>query len=113
VLADRAADQPNISLQDITALKALKNPPDVIKRIFDCVLLLRWACPVMPLAEWSQLHLVMHCGSLALVELQAGSWCHSLFVLSLLVCLSYAVCGGHQPAARCLASYLSSTGTCP
>lgn len=27
--------------QDIGALKALKNPPDVIKRIFDCVLLLR------------------------------------------------------------------------
>jgi len=30
-----------LSLQDIGALKALKNPPDVIKRIFDCVLLLR------------------------------------------------------------------------
>lgn len=28
--------------QDITSLKALRNPPDVIKRIFDCVLLLRW-----------------------------------------------------------------------
>lgn len=33
----------SISPKDITALKALKNPPDVIKRIFDCVLLLRYA----------------------------------------------------------------------
>jgi hypothetical protein len=33
----------SITPKDITALKALKNPPDVIKRIFDCVLLLRWA----------------------------------------------------------------------
>eukprot|EP00887_Chlorella_sp_A99_P001633 scaffold8.g1633.t1 len=32
----------SITPKDITALKALKNPPDVIKRIFDCVLLLRW-----------------------------------------------------------------------
>ncbi|KAJ9508838.1 hypothetical protein QJQ45_028152, partial [Haematococcus lacustris] len=31
----------SISSKDITSLKALKNPPDVIKRIFDCVLLLR------------------------------------------------------------------------
>lgn len=31
----------SISPKDITSLKALKNPPDVIKRIFDCVLLLR------------------------------------------------------------------------
>ena len=31
----------SITPKDITALKALKNPPDVIKRIFDCVLLLR------------------------------------------------------------------------
>jgi hypothetical protein len=31
----------SLPLQDITSLKALKNPPDVIKRIFDCVLLLR------------------------------------------------------------------------
>lgn len=32
----------SITPKDINALKALKNPPDVIKRIFDCVLLLRW-----------------------------------------------------------------------
>ena len=31
----------SITPKDIGALKALKNPPDVIKRIFDCVLLLR------------------------------------------------------------------------
>lgn len=32
----------SISPKDIQGLKALKNPPDVIKRIFDCVLLLRY-----------------------------------------------------------------------
>lgn len=31
----------SITPKDINGLKALKNPPDVIKRIFDCVLLLR------------------------------------------------------------------------
>lgn len=31
----------SITPKDITALKALKNPPDIVKRIFDCVLLLR------------------------------------------------------------------------
>ncbi|KAI3432720.1 hypothetical protein D9Q98_004263 [Chlorella vulgaris] len=31
----------SITPKDITSLKALRNPPDVIKRIFDCVLLLR------------------------------------------------------------------------
>ncbi|PSC73956.1 flagellar outer dynein arm heavy chain gamma [Micractinium conductrix] len=31
----------SITPKDIGSLKALKNPPDVIKRIFDCVLLLR------------------------------------------------------------------------
>lgn len=31
----------SITSKDITALKALKNPPDIVKRIFDCVLLLR------------------------------------------------------------------------
>jgi dynein heavy chain, axonemal len=31
----------SITPRDINALKALKNPPDVIKRIFDTVLLLR------------------------------------------------------------------------
>lgn len=34
----------SISPKDITSLKALKNPPDIIKRIFDCVLLLRYWC---------------------------------------------------------------------
>ena len=33
----------SITPRDITALKALKNPPDVVKRIFDAVLLLRCA----------------------------------------------------------------------
>ena len=28
-------------LKDINSLKALKSPPDIVKRIFDCVLLLR------------------------------------------------------------------------
>jgi Microtubule-binding stalk of dynein motor len=31
----------SITPKDIVGLKALKNPPDVVKRIFDCVLLLR------------------------------------------------------------------------
>lgn len=31
----------SISPKDITSLKALKNPPDIVKRIFDCVLILR------------------------------------------------------------------------
>jgi dynein heavy chain, axonemal len=49
--ADLAAAQPaleaalaalnSITSKDIVSLKALKSPPDVIKRIFDCVLLLR------------------------------------------------------------------------
>ena len=34
----------SITPKDISGLKALKNPPDVVKRIFDCVLLLRCAC---------------------------------------------------------------------
>ena len=33
----------SITPKDISGLKALKNPPDVVKRIFDCVLLLRCA----------------------------------------------------------------------
>ena len=33
----------SITQKDIVGLKALKNPPDIVKRIFDCVLLLRWA----------------------------------------------------------------------
>ena len=33
----------SITPKDIGALKALKNPPDVVKRIFDCVLVLRCA----------------------------------------------------------------------
>lgn len=32
----------SIKEKDIQGLKALKNPPDVIKRIFDCVLMLRY-----------------------------------------------------------------------
>ncbi len=32
----------SIKPADITSLKALKNPPDVVKRIFDCVLLLKF-----------------------------------------------------------------------
>ena len=32
----------SIMPKDITSLKALKNPPDVVKRIFDAVLLLRF-----------------------------------------------------------------------
>jgi dynein heavy chain, axonemal len=31
----------SITSKDIGQLKALKNPPDIVKRIFDCVLLLR------------------------------------------------------------------------
>lgn len=31
----------SIAQKDITSLKSLKNPPDVVKRIFDCVLILR------------------------------------------------------------------------
>ena len=31
----------SITSKDIGSLKALKNPPDIVKRIFDCVLLLR------------------------------------------------------------------------
>lgn len=31
----------SITPKDIGALKALKNPPDIVKRIFDCVILLR------------------------------------------------------------------------
>lgn len=32
----------SIASKDIVALKALRNPPDVIKRILDCVLILRY-----------------------------------------------------------------------
>jgi len=32
----------SITPKDIASLKALKNPPDIVKRIFDCVLLLRY-----------------------------------------------------------------------
>lgn len=41
----------SITPKDIVALKALKNPPDIVKRIFDCVLLLRCAacrCNLQP-----------------------------------------------------------------
>ena len=33
----------SITPKDIASLKALKNPPDIVKRIFDCVLLLRYS----------------------------------------------------------------------
>ena len=33
----------SITPKDITSLKALKSPPDIVRRIFDCVLLLRCA----------------------------------------------------------------------
>lgn len=32
----------SIASKDLVALKALRNPPDVIKRILDCVLILRY-----------------------------------------------------------------------
>jgi dynein heavy chain len=32
----------SITPKDIVSLKALKSPPDIVKRIFDCVLLLRY-----------------------------------------------------------------------
>ena len=32
----------SITPKDIVSLKALKNPPDIVKRIFDCVLILRF-----------------------------------------------------------------------
>ncbi len=38
----------SITPKDITSLKALKNPPDIVKRIFDCVLLLRYWCILPP-----------------------------------------------------------------
>lgn len=40
----------SIAPKDITGLKALKNPPDIVKRIFDCVLLLRCCPPILGLA---------------------------------------------------------------
>ncbi len=44
----------SITPKDINSLKALKNPPDVIKRIFDCVLLLR----MMPVDKVSCAHVL-------------------------------------------------------
>ena len=43
----------SITPKDIGALKALKNPPDVVKRIFDCVLLLRYGGRAFKGARWS------------------------------------------------------------
>ena len=43
----------SITPKDITALKALKNPPDIVKRIFNCVLLLRWGASALPLVRGS------------------------------------------------------------
>jgi hypothetical protein len=41
----------SITPKDITSLKALKSPPDIIKRIFDCVLLLRY-WPIGEKVHW-------------------------------------------------------------
>ena len=41
----------SITPKDIVGLKALKNPPDVVKRIFDCVLILRYF-PILPNVVW-------------------------------------------------------------
>ncbi|KIZ06069.1 Dynein gamma chain, flagellar outer arm [Monoraphidium neglectum] len=41
-LDDALAALNSIRPSDITSLKALKSPPDIVKRIFDCVLLLRY-----------------------------------------------------------------------
>lgn len=45
----------SITPKDIVSLKALKSPPDIVKRIFDCVLLLRYwpidkVCVCVPLS---------------------------------------------------------------
>jgi dynein heavy chain len=40
----------SITQKDIQSLKALKNPPDIVKRIFDCVLVLRYM-PVLKV-QW-------------------------------------------------------------
>ena len=42
----------SITPKDIVALKALKNPPDIVKRIFDCVLLLRYDCLIWLFSEY-------------------------------------------------------------
>ncbi len=41
----------SITSKDIVALKALTNPPDIVKRIFDCVLLLRCISKVHPYSQ--------------------------------------------------------------
>ncbi len=46
----------SITPKDITALKALKNPPDIVKRIFDCVLLLRYPIVLLCSATEPFLH---------------------------------------------------------
>ena len=56
----------SISPKDITSLKALKSPPDIIKRIFDCVLLLRY----WPVGEKvSDRHHGVDCGLLFVLTL--------------------------------------------
>ena len=42
----------SITQKDIVGLKALKNPPDIVKRIFDAVLLLRYL-PAAPLSAYT------------------------------------------------------------
>jgi dynein heavy chain len=41
-LEEAEAALKSIEQRDIMTLKALKNPPDIVKRIFDCVLMLRY-----------------------------------------------------------------------
>lgn len=49
-------------LQDITNLKVLKSPPDVVKRIFDCVLLLKYL-PIDKVAWMDVKGAMVLCGS--------------------------------------------------
>jgi hypothetical protein len=49
-LDDALAALNQIRPADITSLKALKSPPDIVKRIFDCVLLLRY-WPISPVRK--------------------------------------------------------------
>lgn len=42
----------SITQKDIVSLKALKSPPDIVKRIFDCVLLLKY----WPIEKVCKLH---------------------------------------------------------
>ena len=50
----------SITQKDIVGLKALKNPPDIVKRIFDAVLLLRYLSAA-PLSACTP-HAKLSCG---------------------------------------------------